>query len=348
MRLGIIARSDKTGLGNQTYELTKMLNPDKVLLINSSHFNQNQQFPELYSDYNVTETSRGFPTDKEVAAFLQDLDAVLSCETFYSTTLIDLAKKMGIKTLLQYNFEFLDNLRHADWPLPDVLIAPTLWNFDTVFDMFSNRCEVIYLPPPTSADKFEASREANMASGGHSRILHIAGKIADADRNGTNTVMEMLKYSSSDYELVIKVQNPERLEDISRDPRLTIDNSNPDNSADLYSGFDAMVLPRRYAGLCLPMNEAMMSGLPVFMTDISPNNLLLPKDWLVQSKQISKIKTRTVLPVYEANPRILAELVDNFINDKNKIRDKEKAYVLAQELFSVQSLKDRYLSLINK
>jgi hypothetical protein len=86
MRLGIIARSDKTGLGNQTYELTKMLNPDKVLLINSTHFNQNQQFPELYRGYNVIETSRGFATDKEAAAFLEGLDAFLSCETFYSTT----------------------------------------------------------------------------------------------------------------------------------------------------------------------------------------------------------------------------------------------------------------------
>ena len=35
MRLGIIARSDNTGLGNQTRELVNMLNPDKILLINS-------------------------------------------------------------------------------------------------------------------------------------------------------------------------------------------------------------------------------------------------------------------------------------------------------------------------
>lgn len=38
-----------------------------------------------------------------------------------------------------------------------------------------------------------------------------------------------------------------------------------------------MILPRKYAGLCLPMNEALMSGLPVIMTDIEPNNVILPK-----------------------------------------------------------------------
>ena len=36
MRLGIIARSDNTGLGNQTRELVNMLNPDKILLIDST------------------------------------------------------------------------------------------------------------------------------------------------------------------------------------------------------------------------------------------------------------------------------------------------------------------------
>jgi glycosyltransferase involved in cell wall biosynthesis len=345
MRLGIIARSDKTGLGNQTYELTKMLNPTKVLLINSTHFNQNQQFPELYEGYNVMETSRGFATDKEAAAFLEGLDAVLSCETFYSTTLIDLAKKMGIKTLLQYNFEFLDNLKHPDWPLPDVLISPSFWNFDLVYDKFSSKCKVVHLPPPVSEERFAKARSINQ-NGNLNKILHVAGKIADADRNGTNTVMEMLKYSTANYELVIKVQNPERLEDISRDPRLSIDTSNPNSNMDLYSGFDAMVLPRRYAGLCLPMNEALMSGLPVFMTDVSPNNFILPKDWLIDSKQIGKIKTRSILPVYEANPRKLAEAVDNFINDKNKSIEKEKAFMLGQELFSVEALREKYINLI--
>jgi glycosyltransferase involved in cell wall biosynthesis len=345
VRLGIIARSDKTGLGNQTYELTKMLNPTKVLLINSTHFNQNQQFPELYKGYNVMETSRGFATDKEAAAFLEGLDAVLSCETFYSTTLIDLAKKMGIKTLLQYNFEFLDNLKHPDWPLPDVLISPSFWNFDFVYDKFSSKCKVVHLPPPVSEERFAKARSTNQ-SGNLNKILHVAGKIADADRNGTNTVMEMLKYSTADYKLVIKVQNPERLEDISKDPRLEIDTSNPDSNMDLYSGFDAMVLPRRYAGLCLPMNEALMSGLPVFMTDVSPNNFILPKDWLIESKQIGKIKTRSILPVYEANPRKLAEAIDNFINDKNKNIEKEKAFMLGKELFSAESLREKYINLI--
>ena len=66
MRLGIIARSDNTGLGNQTMELVKMLNPDKILLINSQFFNNNKQHPEWYKDYNVIETKKGMPDRKSV------------------------------------------------------------------------------------------------------------------------------------------------------------------------------------------------------------------------------------------------------------------------------------------
>ena len=52
MRLGIIARSDNTGLGNQTMELVKMLNPDKILLINSQFFNNNKQHNTQTQCYN--------------------------------------------------------------------------------------------------------------------------------------------------------------------------------------------------------------------------------------------------------------------------------------------------------
>jgi DNA polymerase I-like protein with 3'-5' exonuclease and polymerase domains len=31
------------------------------------------------------------------------------------------------------------------------------------------------------------------------------------------------------------------------------------------------------------MNEALLSGLPVIMTDVSPNNTILPPEWLVEA-----------------------------------------------------------------
>jgi hypothetical protein len=343
MRLGIIARSDNTGLGNQTRELVNMLNPDKIMLINSRFFNQNKQHPEWYKGYNCQTTIKGFPTTTEIVEFLNDIDVVISCELFYNPKFVDLAKKRGIKTILQYNYEFLDYLANPNQTLPDVLVAPSLWNFEDVVDKFGDKTSVVHLPPPTDINLFSEARKINKSKT-HKRLLHIAGKAAVKDRNGTNTVIEMLNYSSGDYELVVKTQS--QLDIKSNDPRLTIDASSPDSHQSLYEGFDAMILPRRYAGLCLPMNEALISALPVFMTNISPNNKVLPNDWLFNSTKIDQLQTRTMLDVYNGDAKMLGKLVDDYygLYIPNL---KDKAFNIGNDNFSIQSLKEKYISLIN-
>jgi hypothetical protein len=345
MRLGIIARSDNTGLGNQTMELVKMLNPDKILLINSQFFNNNQQHPEWYKDYNVIETRKGMPRTNEVLAFLENIDVVISCETFYHLELVDLAKQRGIKTILQYNYELFGHLAHPEWTLPDVLLAPSIWNLDVIVQKFGTKTQVMHLPPPTDHTLFNQAKEINLSKD-HKRILHIAGKKAAKDRNGTESILKMIKYSKEDYELVIKSQTPLNL--ICKDSRVKIEIGNPDNRQDMYSGFDAMVLPRRYAGLCLPMNEALMSALPVFMTNISPNNAILPSQWLAESGQIDTFRTKSMVNVYDAKSDSLARIIDKYIktNEKNEI--KKSAYNIGIDNFSVDNLKNKYTEIINK
>lgn len=344
MRLGIIARSDNTGLGNQTMELVKMLNPDKILLIDSFFFNNNKQHPEWYSGYNVIKTKKGMPRSSEIAAFLENIDVVLSCETFYSTEFVDITRKRGIKTILQYNYELFGNLSHPEWPLPDVLLAPSIWNFDIVTQKFGSKSNVIYLPPPTDSTLFSNAKEINLEKD-HKRILHIAGKKAAKDRNGTDTIIDMMKHSTADFELVIKTQTPLNIS--TNDSRITIDTGNPERRESMYEGFDAMVLPRRYAGLCLPMNEALMSALPVFMTDISPNNAILPSKWLAESHKIDEFKAKSMVNVYNADPKGLAKIIDKYIENERKIRFKENALAIGLEHFSVDNLKDKYLQIIN-
>jgi hypothetical protein len=342
MRLGIIARSDNTGLGNQTRELVDMLKPNKILLINSSFFNQNRQHPEWYAGYNCITTDRGFPRQGEIKEFLRNLDVVISCETFYSQQFIDMARLAGIKTILQYNYEFLGNLQHPDWSLPDVLLAPSTWHINDIKNLYGDRCEVIHLPPPTDAELFKDVRSINAQD--HKRILHIAGKAAVKDRNGTETVIQMLNYSTEDYKLVIKTQTP--LEFKSTDERIIIETDNVANKQDLYSGYDAMVLPRRYAGLCLPMNEALMSGLPVFMPKVSPNTTVLPDEWTLGAKKIDRFKAKATVDVWSVNPQSLARLIDNYIVSDKKTM-KTKAFDLGFEHFSRESLKEKYINIIN-
>ena len=343
MRLGIIARSDNTGLGNQTRELVKMLNPDKILLIDSRSFNGNKQHPGWYSDYQVIR-SNGFPRGTEISAFLRDVDVVLSCETFYSTNFANYAKNKNVKTVLQYNYEFLENISKADAPLPDMFLAPSLWNLDKMIELFGDRTIIKHLPPPTDASLFAGVRENNISKN-HNRLLHIGGRKAARDRNGTETVIEMLKYSKADYELVIKTQTP--LDIKCDDPRLTIDTGNPENREEMYDGYDAMLLPRRYAGLCLPMNEALISGLPVFMTNLMPNSAVLPPEWLIKSEKIDQFRAKSMIDVYAGDPEHLAKVVDTYMNSKRRGNIKKQALDIGLENFSAESLKPKYLEIFN-
>jgi glycosyltransferase involved in cell wall biosynthesis len=343
MRIGIIVRSDNTGLGNQTRELTKMLNPDKVMLIDFSNFNHNAQHPEWYRGYNITNI-RGIPNTAQIKRFLQGLDVVISCETFYNDDLMILAQRVGVKTVLQYNYELFGNLQNHRMPLPNVLIAPSKWNMDDIEFLFGDKAKVVHIPPPTDKKKFLEAREVN-TSKKHKRILHIGGKAAAMDRNGTDSIIEMLKYSKADYELVIKTQSKLKIE--CDDPRLTIDNGNPDNEADMYIGFDAMVLPRRYAGLCLPMNEALMSGLPVFMTDISPNHFILPSEWLTEASVIDVVRTKKPVDVYNVDPAKLAKLIDDYA-ESDQTEAKQMAVRIAEDNFLADNLVHKYLEVFGE
>ena len=344
MKLGLIVRADNTGLGNQTYELTQMLNPYKIMIIDFTSYNGNQQHFEWYAERDYT-ICKGFPTDDQMNDFLNDIDVLLSCETFYNENTPKLARAKGVKTYLQYNYELFGNLKRGGTPLADVLISPSPWMIQKVYNRFYNHAKVLHLPPPTRPELFERALEIN-TSKDHKRMLHIAGKAAANDRNGTESVLEMMRHSKADFELVIKSQTP--ISPKGLDSRITIEIDNVKHRQDMYIGFDGMILPRRYAGLCLPMNEALLSGLPVFMTDISPNNNILPKEWLTVSEELGLIRLATPVVCYDVNARKLAENIDYYVAMSDKNSEKQRAFNIGYNSFSPSVLKSRYLKILGQ
>ncbi len=345
MKIGIIVRADNTGLGNQTYELTKMLNPEKVMIIDFTFYNGNSQHFDWYDGIDNVILNH-IPTDNDIAEFARGLDVIISCETFYNKSTPAIARDLGVKTCLQYNFELFGSLRDRSILLPDILLSPSSWYLGYVQRKLKFETNTIHLPPPTRPQLFEEAKNINMSKD-HKRILHIAGRLAAKDRNGTLDVIEMLKYSNADYELVIYSQFDVEFPHCD-DPRLTIIKGDVRNREDMYRGFDAMVLPRKYAGLSLPMNEALMSGLPVFMTDISPNNEILPNSWLIPSDEVDLLRLKVSIPVYKINSKMLAERIDEYINSNNKAIQKEKAFNIAYKNFSPEILKPKYLKIFEQ
>lgn len=339
-KLGLIVRGDDTGLGNQTRNLCYMLKPDRILYINSKPFNGNPQHMDWYENFQGI-SSLGFPDNATVKRFLSGLTHVLTAETFYSYELIRLANANGIKTFNQVNYEFCDHLRQS-LPLPYKWLMPSYWYLEEMTARFES---VEYLPPPIYTRDFKQARDTNFArSDTRRRFVHIVGKQAEHDRNGTEDLLKALEYCKADFELVIRSQYP--LDYWIDDRRVTFDFENRSNAKlyELYEDFDALIMPRRYGGLCLPANEALCSALPVIMTDISPNNKVLPEDWLVQARVQKQFMTRTMIDCYMSDVQDLARRIDQFATMPQGALDEQKnlAFEIGFDNYDTDNLREKY------
>jgi glycosyltransferase involved in cell wall biosynthesis len=336
MRLGLIARADSSGLATQTWEAYRHLNPAKTLVIDVSHMADDgahcnkQIHPERFP--NAVWNQGWLPTEQVVFEFLQDLDAVLSCETFYSPRLPDLARGLGVRTVLQPNFEFLD------WSVqPDLWAAPSLWRFGEIPN------EKCFLPVPIATDRFTTPNEL-----GAGHFLHVVGRPAMHDRNGTEDLLKALQYVESDITLRICCQHPGYVGELIakhgvRTPdnvELVIEPGNVENYWDLYDG-GTLVMPRRFGGLCLPVNEALGARMPVIMPNISPNNTWLPSEWLVEADRVSEFRAKQRIEVYGVHPPLLAGKIDQFAEPGFYARARYEAETLAKGL-SWDALRPEY------
>lgn len=344
-RLGIVVFANDSGLGNQTRRLTYMLKPYRILAINNANLSSlKKQHFDWYDGFNGYKVT-GFPRNHEIKAFLQGLTHVLCCENPLNFYLFSQAERMGIKTYCQTNYEFCDNLARGDLPLPHKFLMPSYWGVDHMKQQFGDD-KVTHLPPPIDPQEFREAREANFERNAKQRrrFVHPVGNLAVHDRNGTKTVLEALIHTKDDFELVIRSQHELPDEFATDDRRVTYQIGNIEDPQELYKEFDAILLPRRYGGLCLPMGEGLMSGLPVIMTDISPNDETLPSGWLVEAKKVDKFVARIPITVYEGNAKDLASKINAFVEaDNEKLSaSKSAAFDLGHKMFAPSSLAEKY------
>lgn len=344
MRLGIIARADLTGLGVQSRNWVRLLNPHKTIVINSRPFNNNEQHFEWYNRPNAYRVD-GFIKPNEIYPILDNIDALLTFEIPYNYEIIRMARLRGVKTIIQNNWEFTDYLNRSDLPLPDLLVNHSYWHLDQQKNLWPDITE--YCPTPIFVEDFNPILSENTQRTGTRRFLHVAGRKTYEDRNGTQNLLEAIKLIPRNYnfELVIKAQNAEV--SLIDDPRVTIDRLSPVDEKMLYRDFDVMIMPRRYGGASLPMCEALASGIPVIMPDIDPNNKVLPKEWLVRADRTGQFMTRTMVDLYDTDPQSLADKIIEFIK-RDISEDKIKARKIAVAEYSSEVVVEKWALLLSK
>lgn len=343
IKLGLICFANDSGLGYQTKRLAELLRPYRLLVIDSNGFSKNKvQHWEWYDGFTGYRV-HGFPSNHEVRVFLEGLTHVLCVENPLNYQLTAFARNRSIKVYIQTNYEFCDFLDKPNLVRPYKFLMPSFWKIKEMEGLFG-RENVTYLPPPINHQEFQEAREANLSRSGTRRFLHVAGTLAVHDRNGTLDVLAALEHTKSDFELVITSQHELPQEYMISDRRVKYRIGGINQPEDLFVDFDAMILPRRYGGLCLPMCEALMSGIPVIMPNISPNWELLPKEWLVEAQKVGEFMTRTMIDIHQTNIFQLAEKIDWLANlDQKKLdEEKMKAFDLGYNNFSHSAVREDY------
>lgn len=261
MKIGAIVRAENRGIGLQSWEFVRHVQPDRVLVVDVQNQEGFSMHLDRYPGATVARLQGGrWLAETLVREWLDELDVVFSVETLYDWRVADWAREAGVATVVQCNPEMFAH--RPGWHEAE----PTVWWNPTTWRARYLPADARHVPVPVALDRFESRqlREPRQLDGEPRRLraLHIVGRTALGDRNGTEIVQAAAKRTQH-VEWTVRAQKP-----TDHAPRAL--GAVPDYWR-LYDDQDVLVMPRRYGGLCLPAQEAMAAGLAVAMPACPPN-----------------------------------------------------------------------------
>lgn len=298
MRLGIIARCDEGGLGSQTWEYARHLAPD-VLLVLSVPPPRGQELPERFDGLApIVFRSQFPPADGELVswrAFAQSCDVILTAETCYLRDFPTICRQENTRLVVHANpelWEWGSNAPFTTW-------APTPWLLSR-------------LPPNTPVIPVPVDRDrcARRTITKVNRLLHISSP-AMLDRNGSELLSAAIPFCRTSFELLVAgPKAPEGRTYVGN--VLIVPVPEQRNYWELYQAGDALVLPRKYGGLCLPMQEAASSGMPVISIGVQPQAAWLAPALSVPflGRERGAMMKGGVTPTWCCDPETLAYTID--------------------------------------
>lgn len=247
---GTVCYATEQGLGRLAKSFIDNGIIDKILIVpHSKH-----KTMDWYGD-------KGRPFLKEnYEWFLLDLDEIIFFEIPFDWNLVLLARDLGIKTSLMPDECTTYPLRYEF----DRILCPTL--LENTYNL-DKKCLNITVP----VDVEWKLREKAV------NFIHNAGHGGLGGRNGTNELIQAMKYVKSPIKLTIRTQTNEYKTD---DPRVNIVQGTIPFE-DLYKEGDVFIFPDKFAGLSLPMQEAFSAGMLVMSTNRFPTNTWLPLEPLI-------------------------------------------------------------------
>lgn len=282
------------------------MNPDRVLLVDLGDANGGYPMhPERFPGACVEPWRRGRIRTEALEWLLDGCDVVFTAETPYDYRLFEMAAARGVRTVVQGNLEFMRWITE-DLPLPDLFLSPSTWHLER----WPDRTQLLPFPVCRGRLPFTHRTEART-------FLHVGGHPAMQDRNGTRLVLAAAQHLQSEARLVVRAQQRVARSLARGSRRVTLEDGRtlPDYWS-VYDGADVVVIPRRFGGQSLPMNEALSLGLPVVSLDVEPQREFLPRSCLVPAHSPRMIRTQGgEVAWYDARPEDLAHTIDALASD---------------------------------
>lgn len=326
IRAGMVVRADSTGLGNQSQDWISQLPIAKVLVV----WGQKQASPEVYRGLEMRICEYGVPSLEEIKWLLEDIDVVITLETPYNWSLLSEAKKLGIKTIVNPNYEWIP----IDIPeQPDLWLCTSILNYDTI--QTDNK---VYLPQPINRDIFKFKKRKKART-----FLFNNGNGGAYGRNGLRELVEAINFVKSNVKFIINSQVPI---EATNDERVTV-NVGEQSLKGIWEEGDVFIHLRKFGAMSLPINEALSLGLPVIGINRIPENTYLPAELLIEPEGSYPLQCRGDAIHVEASafsPIKIAEKIDEIAN-KDITKLSEKMNSLADN-WDWNKLRDKYIEVI--
>lgn len=294
MTLGMFgARSDHRGLASLTHLMWRHLEPDRTLVVDMGAHSPTAFHDDQYGpDADTVTYDDLLAGDFCLDGWLDGLDTVLTFEIPYDARLYDACRRRGIKTVQLTMPELDANHRDGRLPAPDVFALPTLW--------MQHRypgAPVLLVP----SDPFKAK------PGG--LVVH-PGSLAMRDRNGTRVVLAAS--ARTQHPVVVRAQ---AAPDMPRG-RATVEVGDLAESRELFDDAALVVIPRRYGGLSIVIQEALSAGLPILLPESDPYAHMIHPAGRIRAVagRTFQAKGGTIM-LADTRPRDVAALIDEVMGD---------------------------------
>jgi hypothetical protein len=336
-----------------TWEFARHVQPERTMIIDmhggggyTKLRGPNHLEAYRWGDVKVNFGHNSYIAEKTVRDFCTGLDVVYAAEWFYRQDFCDIARECGARTVLHA----MPEMWHAEDAPPDVVWAPTGWELGhkdhTMRQLMPADAHVVPVPIPT--DTFTPRPRVGGA------VLHLASP-AFKDRNGSDLVAQAVRWMDYDVKVIwaADVEHPPPARPLTIRGRMVDIEWRHEAQVDRRDVYPAeagiLLLPRRFGGLSLPMQEVAALGWPIVTTNLTPQNEWVHPDTLVEPMACDPVKmVGGWFDIYSCNPRQLAFRVERLLNDADLYEQASETSLAHARRLSWDVWTDRYRQLLEE